>query len=161
MRNKVPYGVTAPENAGLTYLAVEISYGSQWVNLNDHERYQINADNTRAQVAKTWRRTTATSPVLGGDYLIHAVPEMVAESVSVWVYGQDQTDVADNYFYLEDLFGQMDFRMRWTFNEYREYWRCQLADSAGDRGHVWTHNQMALMNFNVPRYPNVTRERIS
>jgi len=160
MRNKVPYGVTAPENQGLTHLAVEVSYGSRWENINDHERYRINAEQTRASVAKSWRKTVAESPFLGGNYLVHAVPEMVVENVSVYVYGQDQTDLADNYWHLMELFEQHDFRIRWTTNEYREYWRCQLSDSVGDRGHVWSHNQMAVMSFSVPRYPNVTRERI-
>lgn len=157
---KVPYGVTAPESQGLTYLAVEVSYGSQWVNINDGERWKINAENTRTASAKTWRKTMASSPVLGGEYLIHAVPEMVVENVSVWVYGQDQTDTADNYWFLQELFEQLDFRIRWTFNEYREYWHCQLADSVGERGHVMTHNQMAQLSFSVPRFPNVSRERI-
>jgi hypothetical protein len=84
MKNKVPYGVTSPENEGLTYLAVEISYGSHWVNVNDNDRYRINAEATRSQSAQTWRRTVAESPVLGGNYLIHAVPEMVMENISVW-----------------------------------------------------------------------------
>jgi hypothetical protein len=128
--------------------------------VNDNDRYRINAEATRSQSAQTWRRTVAESPVLGGNYLIHAVPEMVMENISVWVHGQDQTDLADNYWHLCELFEQPDYRIRWTFNEYREYWRCQLADAAGDRGHVWTHNHMAMLTFNVPRYPKITRERI-
>jgi hypothetical protein len=59
-----------------------------------------------------------------------------------------------------DLFEQYDFRIRWTFDEYREYWRCQLADATVGRGQVWTHNLMASAQFMVPRYPDVTRERI-
>ena len=42
---------------------------------------------------------------------------------------------------LNDLFEQYDYRIRWTFNEYREYWRCQLADAVSSRGHVWSHNR--------------------
>lgn len=155
---KLSYGVSA--KPGLHYLAVEISYGSRWINLNDGERFRINADQTRSATAKTWRKTLATSPVLGGDYLIHAVPEMVVENVGLWVYGDTQTDLADNYWGVQEMFEQWDYRIRWTFDEYREYWRCQLADSTGDRGQVWTHNQMASMSFSVPRYPNIERERI-
>ena len=158
--SKVPYGAPA-EEPGLNYLAVEVSYGSRWVNINDGERYKINAEQTRDSSAKTWRKITAQSPVLGGNYLIHAVPEMVMEQVSIWVYGNDQTDLADNLFFLDDLFEQHEYRMRWTFNEYREYWRCQLADSTMSRGHIWTHNKMAVTAFAVPRYPDVQRERIS
>lgn len=155
---QVPRGAVAP--SGIQYMSVEISDGSQWVNLNDSERFKINAEETRDAVTKSWRTVKASSPILGGDYLIHAVPEMVVERVSVWVYGQDQTDLADNFFMLHDLFEQYDYRIRWTFNEYREYWRCQLADATSSRGHVWTHSGMAKCAFTVPRYPTITRERI-
>ena len=150
----------AEQQDGLSYLAVEISYAGSWVNLNDQMRYRINAEQTRDQTQKGWRKVTATSAVLGGDYLIHAVPEMVTEQVAVWVYGQDQTDLADNFWFLHELFEQYDYRIRWTFNEYREYWRCQLAEASSSRGHVMTHNVMAMCGFQVPRYPDVERERI-
>jgi hypothetical protein len=156
----VPYGVTSPESEGLNYLAVEISYGSQWVDLNDGVKFKVGADQTRDSTSKTWRRITAQSPVLGGSYLVHAVPDMVSEQVSLWVYGQDQTDLADNYWYAMDLFEQMSYRMRWTTNEYREYWNCQLADSQSSRAQVWTHSQMALLTFSVDRFADVSRERV-
>jgi len=156
----VPFAVNDPDQEGLDYLAVEISYGGEWVNLNDTERFRINAQNTRDSTTKTWRKVTATSPVLGGNYLVHAVPDMVNETISVWVYGNTQTDLNDNFFFLEELFEQPDYRIRWTQNEYREYWRCQLAEAASSRGQVWTHSQMALSTFTVPRYPEITRERI-
>lgn len=156
----VPFADPDPDNEGLSYLAVEISYGGSWVNLNDGERFKINAENTRDATAKSWRKIEASSPILGGSYLVHAVPDMVSEQVSVWVYGQSQSDLADNFFFLEELFEQFDYRIRWTMNEYREYWRCSLADANSARGQVWTHNQMALSTFTVPRYPDVKRERI-
>jgi len=145
---------------GLDYLAAEISYGTRWVNLNDGETYKIASEGTRDSTARTWRKVVADSPILGGNYLIHAVPEMVSETIAVWVYGQTQTQVADNLFNLTDLFEQYDYRIRWTFDEYREYWRCQLADATMSRGQVWTHSLMAMAQFTVPRYPDVTSERI-
>lgn len=158
-RKRVPYGVT-DDQEGLYYLAVDISYAGRWVNINDGDRYKISAEGTRDAVGKSWRKVSATSPILGGDYLIHAVPDMVVETISVWVHGVDQTDLADNLFLLQEMFEQLDYRIRWTTNEYREYWRCQLADSSVSRGQVWTHNTMAVTQFTVPRYPNVTRERV-
>lgn len=144
----------------LNYMDVEVSYGTTWISLNDHERFVINASETRDQASKSYRKVTADSMVLGGTYLVHAVPDMVTERVGVWVYGQDQSDLADNYFFLIDIFEQMDYRIRWTFEDYREYWRCQLADSVSSRGQVWTHNTMAGVSFNVPRWPDVSRERV-
>lgn len=145
---------------GLDYLAAEISYGTRWVSLNDGVTYKIGSDGTRDSTAKTWRKVTADSPILGGNYLIHAVPEMVSESITIWVYGATQTEVSDNLFTLLGLFEQYDYRIRWTFDEYREYWRCQLADAMLSRGQVWTHNQMAQAQFTVPRYPDVASEHI-
>ena len=144
----------------MMYLAVEISWGSSWVNLNDGEKYQINGDQTRDSVSVSHRKVVAESPVLGGNYLVHAVPNMIEEQVSVWVNGQDQVDLSENFVALGELFEQYDYRMRWTFENYRETWRCQLAESTYSRGRVWTHNLMALSNFQVPRYPEVVRERI-
>lgn len=145
---------------GLSYLAVEVSWGSTWVNINDGEKYKINGDTTRDQVTRGHRKVVAESPVLGGNYLVHAVPNMVDEQVSVWVNGADQVDLSENFVALSDLFEQYDYRIRWTYDNYREIWRCQLADSTYSRGRVWTHNLMALQNFTVPRYPEVERERI-
>ena len=145
---------------GLDYLAAEVSWGSRWVNINDGDIYKISGDETRDSTAKTWRKVTADSPILGGNYLIHAVPEMVAEQIAVWVYGQSQTELSDNLFTLTELFEQYDFRIRWTFDEYRETWRCQLADATLGRGQVWTHSTMAKASFAVPRYPDVTREHV-
>ena len=145
---------------GLDYMAVEISWGSRWVNLNDGEVYKIAGDATRDTTQKSWRKVVADSPILGGNYLIHAVPDMVAETIGVWVYGQTQTETSDNMFNLQELFEQYDYRVRWTFDEYREYWRCQLADSTMSRGQVWTHNMMARAEFSVPRYPDVETEHI-
>jgi hypothetical protein len=130
------------------------------VNLNDGVVYKISGESTRESTQRTWRKVTADSPILGGNYLIHAVPEMVGEQISVWVYGQTQTEVSDNLFNLTDLFEQYDYRIRWTFDEYREYWRCQLADATMSRGQVWTHSLMAKADFAIPRYPDVETEHI-
>ncbi len=143
----------------MDYMDVEISYGSLWVSLNDGATYKINAQETRDQSQKSFRKVTAESIVLGGNYLVHAVPDMVTERVGVWVYGQDQNDLADNFWFLHKLFEQYEYRIRWTLDDHREYWRCQLADNVSSRGQVWTHNQMASVTFNVPRYPDVARER--
>lgn len=156
----VPFNRVMTDQEGLSYLECEISYGGQWISLNDNEKFRINGQNSRDQSAKTWRKITAQSPVLGGTYLVHAVPEMITETVAVWVYGISQTDLSDNFFFLDGLFEQASFRIRWTFNEYREYWDCQLADATYTRGQVFTHSQMAMTSYSVPRFPRVSRERL-
>ena len=101
MSKKQIYGIQDPNSQGLAYLAVEVSWGSRWVNLNDGERFRINAEATRDATTKSWRKVTADSPVLGGNYLIHAVPDMVTENIAIWVYGADQTDLNDNMFFAD------------------------------------------------------------
>jgi hypothetical protein len=113
------------------------------VNINDGEAFKVSGDGTLETTTQTWRKVTAESPILGGNYLVHAVPEMVAETISVWVYGQDQGDLSNNFTLLDDLFSQWDYRIRWTFDDYRETWRCQLADASYSRGQTLTHNLMA------------------
>lgn len=157
---KIPFAVQDPDSQGLSYMACEISYGGAWVNLNNHDQFVINAASTRENSQRSWRKITTTSPVLGGNYLIHAVPEMVSETISVWITGNTQTDLADNLSFIDELFEQFDYRIRWTYNEYREYWRCQLAEASTSQGQVWTHSQMAMATYQVPRYPSVDRERI-
>lgn len=154
---ETPFNYTGNDDE-LTYTKLEISMGGTWIDLNDGIKYIVSAG-TRDNAAKSWRKITAQSAVLGGSYLVHAVPEMVTETVAIWVHGNDQTDLADNFFFLDELFEQPSYRLRWTLNEYREYWDCQLADAAYSRGQVWTHSTMAQSTYTVPRYPRVTRER--
>lgn len=144
----------------LKYMAVEVSWGSTWENIHDGVRFTISGDQTRDSSSKQWRKTQAESPVLGGSYLVHAVPSMVTEQIGVWIYGVDQADLNENFALLTQLFEQSSYRIRWTLDNYREYWNCQLADATYARGRIWTNNLMALVTFSVPRFPDITREQI-
>lgn len=155
----VPYGVE-PVTPMIQYMAVEVSWGSRWENINDHTRFRIAAEGTRDNVNQTWKKVTADSPILGGNYLIHATPEMVAETVGVWVYGETQTDLTENYQLLMRLMTQWDFRIRWTIDDIRETWKCQLPDATTSRNQVWTHSLMAKAQFSIPRYPDVITETV-
>lgn len=156
----IPFAVSAPESEGLNFLGCEVSYGDGWVNINDGDRFKVAAQGTLDQSSKTWRKITAQSPVLGGTYLVHAVPEMISETISVFSYGNDQTDLNESMEILDLLFEQFSYKIRWTFNEYREYWTCEVAEASFSRGQVWTHSQMSLSTFTIPRFPSKVRERI-
>jgi hypothetical protein len=144
----------------LTNYSLEVSYGAQWINLNDHERFVIHADTTPNR-AKTYRQVKATSQVVEGDVLLHSVQDMVVETVKVLVYGQDHVDMEDNLLLVETLFEQFKFEVRQTKNEYREIWLCQAATTMTiETGQVYLHNQMAVIAAQIPRYPTVDRERI-
>lgn len=159
MSNPAIYGAAA-EITRLDYLAVEISWGSRWINLNDHIRYQIAADGTRDNTSETYRKTTVQSPILGGEFLVHAVPEMVTETLGIWIYGETQTDLSENFAYARELFSQWSFRLRWTLDDARETWNCQLPDANSSRNQIWTHNLMARQSYTIPRFSEVTYETV-
>lgn len=140
--------------------AFEVSYGLQWVNLNDHQRFIIAGD-AMANRAKSFRQTKATSQITEGDVLIHSVAEMVAETVKVQAYGYDQADLEDNIATLEALFEQFSYQVRVTKNNFREIWTCQASPNITiEAGQVYLHNMMGIVTAVVPRQPTMTRERL-
>jgi len=145
----------------LTNFSMEISYGAQWIELNDHERYIVHAE-TLQQRQKSFRRITASSAIVEGDVLVHSVADMITETVKVIVSGQDMIDMHDNVSELEALFEQFSYTIRVTKNDYREAWTCQAAPAINvEGGQVYLHNAMAIVSAQVPRYPAVVRERLS
>jgi len=156
-RNQGGLKFKEPIPKGLTTYLVEIEYGGTWVNLNDHLNYKVGAasqDNTQV----TWRKIMAESPVVEGSYLIHATRGLVMEKLQIYVYGADQWGMNENTAKLEELFGRLEYRIRLTFDDYREYWRCQTADYAMTRSQVMVHNVMNIFDATVPRFPTVERE---
>jgi hypothetical protein len=143
------------------YLGVEATYQGEWVNLHDMLNYKLAAEPSLTSSARSWRKITATSPVMDGEYLIHATLGMVVEQMKWWVYGGDQVQLAENIWTLEEIFNQYDYRMRLAFDNYFETWECQLADTTTERGHVYSHNKMAGFTASIPRFPSVVREAIA
>lgn len=143
----------------LKYFSVEATLGGVWTNLSDGS-YVPAADTFLGPNTKQWRKITATSPVLDGEYLIHATAGMVNEQVKWYLYGQDHVDLANLYTTLEAVFDQFDYRMRVTFENVQETWHCQVADYALERSQVFAHNCMAVFTATVPRFPSVVREEI-
>jgi hypothetical protein len=137
-------------------LNLEISWSGGWVSLNDHVKYKVNAQGTLDQTRKSFRTVKATSPVLSGDYLIHAVPDMVTENVSLWVYGTSSYDANVNLNAVTDMFEQYSYQLRWTFNNMIETWNCQMAEATTTRSQVYAVNKMAQASFVVPRYAEKT-----
>lgn len=153
------YPATEPKVSGLSTFYLEVSWGGQWYNLNDSVRYKAGAETlTGSQVV--WRKVMAASPVAEGNYLVHAVKDLQNEQLQVYVHGQSQNDLNENVYRIEQLFSQLDYRIRLTFDDYREYWRCQPADWTLSRNQTLTHNTMAVFDLTVPRFPTVTREMI-
>lgn len=157
----VPGKIPPPSELGkLTSYNFEVSWGGLWVSLNDEINYRIHPD-TGQQKARSYRQIKTSSPIVEGDQLIHAVPDMVVETIKIWVYGQDMADFEDNMEGLEKLFEQFSFNIRVTKNNHREVWKCQMATQmTQEKGHVWMHHEMGIFGVTVPRYPTISRERI-
>lgn len=150
--NKIPTLIP-----GLSYFTVEVSWGGGWVDLNDGFNYKVGAE-TLGSTTVNWRKISASSPVAEGSYLVHAVKDLTEEVLQVWVHGQNQHELAENVARIEELFSQLDYRVRVTMDNFREYWRAQPADWTLSRSHTLTHNVMASYNITVPRFPTVVRE---
>jgi hypothetical protein len=144
-------------NSGLRYFKIEASYQGHWVDLNDMLNYSLASDTSLTSTARPWRKITATSPVMDGEYLVHATLGMVTESLKWWVHGQTQVDLAENLWRLEEIFDQYSYRLRLYFDDYVETWDCQLADTTTERQHVYMHSIMAAFTASVPRFPEVSR----
>jgi hypothetical protein len=143
----------------LGYFKVEATLGGVWTDLSDGS-YVPAADTFFGSTVKQWRKITATSPVLDGEYLIHATAGMVQEQMKWFIYGQNQVDLANLYNTMEAIFDQFDYRIRFVFDDFQETWHCQVGDYAVERSQVFTHNCMAVFTVTVPRFPGVVREEI-
>lgn len=145
----------------LNYFGMQATYFGDWINLNDVINFEVSADTTLSSTSRAWRKITATSPVMDGDYLVHATLGMVTEQLKFWVRGGDQVQLAENLWQLEKLFDQYDYRIRLSFEDYVETWQCQLADTTIERTHVYIHSAMASFTASIPRFPDVAREQIA
>lgn len=144
----------------LGYFGCQVSYFGSWINLNDGLNYRVATDPTLTSSQKTRRKIVATSPVLDGEYLLHATTAMVSEPVKVWVYGADFADLNSNILTLESVYDQYNYRMKWTWDTYVETWACQMSDITIERSQVYSHSIMAAVTAQVSRMPDATREEI-
>lgn len=145
---------------GLTDFDIEISWGSNWISLNDHVSYRVSGD-TFSDRSQTRRRQTVNSVFYDGTYETHSVLENIQETVGVYILGSDQNVVTEGILALEDYFGQSVYNLRVSQDNHRETWLCQPAEWTTDRAQVNAHNIRATMKFAIPRFPKVTYEVIS
>ena len=129
-----------------------VSSPTGWIDLNDHERYELEATSRNNRSVK-FRRQEVTSPYLPGTWLINAVPDMISEVVSVWVRGTSHFDLTRNVSALEDAFSQLSFTIRWATDDSYEEWMCQLSDYTIATQREYQHARVAKFTAEVPRYP--------
>ena len=138
---------------------MEVSFGVPWVSLNDRINFRVSAEGFGNKVTQQ-RRITADSPYFDGTYLVHSTKDNVTEEFAVYVYGSSQNHVTENLLLLEEIFDQAAYRIRLRFDDHQETWSCQTADYSVERSHVFMHNVMAVMKFQVPRFPKISYEAI-
>lgn len=125
------------------------------IDLNDHTGYAIGAD-SRNQTQLSYSQIKATSPALAGEYLIHSTPQMVTESVQVYIYGLTQTSVQTRYKALMAAFEHWSYQLAWSWGDYSEHWNCNAVASVNANfGQGMLHNYMGLVTLSVPRFPTV------
>ncbi len=144
----------------LDYFRIEATLAGRWADLNDGVNFKVASDPTLATTSRAKRRITTSSPVLDGEYLLHATTGLVTESLKFWVYGVDQADLHNNIALIEEIFDQYDYRVRITWDNYVETWECQMADTVTERSHVYSHSTMAGFSAQVIRMPSVLRQEV-
>ena len=146
------YADTGPYVFKQTFSAL-ISYGDQWVNLNDGYRFKFRADGY-GQKQQTLRRITVDSPYFDGTYSIHTTKENVSESVMIEVRGATQNLVTENQLLLLDCVAQDTYQIQLDFEDHRETWQCEPADFMVDRSQVMLHNKICTVTLTIPRLPD-------
>lgn len=126
------------------------------IDLNDHSHYAVSAQSTRENTSTAYRQILATSPALAGQYLVHSVPDLVTETVGIWVLGATQTALQANYNALRAAFESWTYQLAWTWADYSEHWNCNAVTSMTiDMSQGMLHNYMAHVTLTVPRFPTV------
>jgi hypothetical protein len=131
-----------------------------WVDLEDVANgYEIHRDSF-AQRAVTHRKTEVSSEWIGGSWFSRAVPENYMEAVVVWVTGDTPFQLAERVSVLTNTFDLLGYGMRFTNNDLREVWACQLADYVIETSQPFMYATTAVVRATVPRLPTVVRTQI-
>jgi len=140
----------------LDFVSVRIQDGRQWTELNDEIKYKVEGSSFNDS-AVTWRRTLVESPWISGRFMVHAVKDVVEEQLTIYVYGQDHVDLQDNIDNAIARFSQFSYILEFTLDENRLQFSCETADYSVTRTRELIHNQMAMINFRIPRIPEYDR----
>jgi len=139
------------------YVDIEVHDGLSFLDLND--RYVYRATSESLQAATYGRnRTVVTSSMYDGEWEVHSTLSNVTENIAVYVNGVDQSVVGEYIQRVVDAFSQHVYQVKVTMGTESTYWRCFPAEYSIDRSHVYLHNRMAVVKFQVPRFPKTTTE---
>lgn len=141
----------------MEYLDIEVHDGITYLDLNDQYTYRAAAESLAA-TTQARNRTTVTSSMYDGEWEVHSTLGNVTETIAIYVNGPSQSVVKENIDRVVAAFSQPVYQVRVSLDEDVTYWRCFPAEYSIDRSHVYMHNKMAVVKFQVPRFPKVTSE---
>lgn len=146
-------------------VSCQISTSSGWLELNDHETYELSATSTRQSTSTTYTRLEVTSPILPGSYLVHLTPGMVNETLAFYITAGSTAGTQAAFEALLAAFEQWTYQIKWTYagggvapgSDYVETWDCNATTAATiDQSQVNAINLRASASFAVPRFPTIT-----
>lgn len=143
------------------YLMVRawVSTSTGWLDLNNHNGFEIDGDSLGNRQV-THRRQEVSSPYLPGSWVVNSVPEMVTETVGVWVRGSSHAEMYFRLAALQDAFTQPTFFMSWQVEDHQETWVCNLSDYSINTQREFLHSRTARFVAQVPRYPYAPQEQV-
>jgi len=141
----------------LSFVSLRIREGTRWFELNDGARFKVEGSSFE-ETAQSYRRQTVESPYIGGRFVVNAVPDVVEETLVLWIYGQDQVDLDDNIELVVRLFSQFSYLLEMTYDTSKKRYECEMADYSISKTRELVHNNMAQIRLRVPRIPEFERE---
>lgn len=142
--------------AGQIDVRCQITTPGGFIDLNDHERYELEKT-TFSTVQATFRRSQATNPYVSGSFTVNAVPENVMENLSVWCRGDTHADLWDAVIALTDALRQVTYNIERIIEDDYELWSCFTADYSVNYQQEYLHARTALVNAQIPRLPETVR----
>jgi hypothetical protein len=135
-------------------ISCKVSTPLGMMEINDGQIYRL-ADSTGATRNVQWRKQTIASWYTHGEFVVNAVLDNVQETVAVYVYGSDSTDLRASVERLTEAFSQFEYSLTWDTGGDSYTWRCFVSDFTVDTRREFQHATMALVTFAVPRYPAI------
>lgn len=121
------------------------------LQLNDGVKYHTTPDIDPGQVS--WRRESATSPYVDGEFTISRAKEESEGKVTIEVVATSQSLLRTYIGDLINAFTQEEFNLIFDIDGAVYTWTCEAADYAVKWEHIRFHSFHALVGFQFPRSP--------
>lgn len=96
------------------------------LDINDEDNYIVGRSLQIASVS--YRRTTVTSPWVGGRFVTNSVVDSVESAIEVYVIGSSYGNLMTNLSTLLDAFTQPEFDLTLVIDGTTHTWTCEGAD---------------------------------